>query len=380
MVLLQPVQSTEREFRCPARSRRGAMMVLIVILLPVLFLLSAFAINIAYIELVRTELQIATDAAGRAAGSAYATTGSQSAAFNAAKSVAERNTVAGAPFSISMSDLEFGLAVRNSLNDRYSFSPSGTPNAVQLTTNSFFNGGGVQPFLPGLSPGIQIRSIRSAVTAQVEVDIALVIDRSGSMAYSAAEIAQYPPIPAAAPSGWTFGDPVPPNARWLDTIAAVNVFLQELNNSPQTERVSLVTFSHWTNGDVYLNGSYTDITNALTNYSYSFQSGGTAIGDGIYHGLSTLNHSGDRDWASKVVVVMTDGIQNYGSYPVWAAQYAAQEGVLVFTITFSNEADVPLMQWVASEGKGLHYHAVDANQLRNAFQDIARRLPTLLTR
>ncbi len=363
-------------------TRRGAMMVLVIIMLPVLFLLAAFAINFAYIELVRTELQISTDAAGRAAGRTFALTGSASQTLKAAQEVAQKNTVAGQSMPIAMTDLEFGLAERTSIGVRYNFVSSSNPNAVRLTTNSFASNGGVQAFFPGMSPDVRIFSIRSAVSAQVEVDIALVIDRSGSMAYSASETAAYPPAPAAAPIGWYFGAPVPPNARWLDTIAAVNVFLQELQTSPQSERVSLTTFSHTTNIDTPLTSSYGNILTSLQGYSYAFQSGGTAIGDGIFQGMSSLAGSGggSRDWASKVVVVMTDGIQNYGASPIDAAINAAGQGVLVFTVTFSNEADIGLMQSVANQGGGLHYHAVNAFQLRAAFQDIARRLPTLLTR
>lgn len=339
-------------------------------------------INFAYIELVRTELQISTDAAGRAAGRTFALTGSTNQTLAAAQSVAQRNSVAGKSMPIAMTDLEFGLAERTSLGVRYNFASSDNPNAVRLTTNTFASQGGVAPFLPGLSPNIRIFSVRSAISAQVEVDIALVIDRSGSMAYSASEIAAFPPAPAAAPAGWEFGDPVPPNARWLDTIAAVNVFLQELQTSPQSERVSLATFSHTTNVDTRLTASYGSILSSLQSYSYAFQSGGTAIGDGIFQGMNSLEGTGggSRPWASKVIVVMTDGIQNFGSSPINAADNAADQGVLVFTVTFSNEADIGLMQSVANRGGGLHYHAVDASQLRAAFQDIARRLPTLLTR
>jgi Flp pilus assembly protein TadG len=46
-----------------AASRRGAVLVLIAILLPVMLLLSAIAINYCYMDLCRTELYTAVDAA-----------------------------------------------------------------------------------------------------------------------------------------------------------------------------------------------------------------------------------------------------------------------------------------------------------------------------
>ena len=48
--------------------RRGAVLVLMALLLPIVLMLSAFAMNVANMELNRTELQVSTDAAARAGG------------------------------------------------------------------------------------------------------------------------------------------------------------------------------------------------------------------------------------------------------------------------------------------------------------------------
>lgn len=367
--------------RIRRRTRQGATMVLVAILLPILFLLSAFAINIAYTQLIRTELQIATDVSGRAAGRAYALTGSQAEAFNAANTLAQRNVVGGKPFVVTASDLEFGFAERTSLSNRYTFDAGQAPNAVRLTSNSYSSGGLIEAFLPGISPVSKVHAVKSAISTQVELDIALVIDRSGSMAYAADEVAAYPPVPSAAPAGWDFGDPVPPRARWLDTIAAVQVFLNEMNSTPQAERVALATYNDSTNIDVLATTDYSAIVSALNQYSLAFNSGGTNIGGGIEQGLNALGHLGTtRPWATKVVIVMTDGIHNIGTSPKSAANNAADQAVIVFTVTFSNEANQGLMQTVAAIGTGQHFHATNAAQLQEAFREIAKQLPTLLTR
>ncbi len=360
--------------------RRGAMMVLIVVLLPILFLLSALAINISYIQLIRTEAQIATDVSARAAGRVFARTGDADQAFGIAQQLAQRNTVGGEAFPLNFGDLEFGVAHRESLFSRYNFSSGGNANSVRITSNGFASQG-VQRLFGSIGPTLTIAPIRSAISTQVELDIALIIDRSGSMAYAANEVAAYPPVPAAAPAGWDFGDPVPPQARWLDTIAAVQVFLNEMQATPHSERVSLVTYHHDPNVDLLATTDYASIANSLNNYSYAFHAGGTNIGDGIYTALWTLGHAETtRPWANKVAIVMTDGIHNTGSDPRWAAKHAAKQGVMVFSVTFSNEADHTLMLDVANKGGGSHYHASTAAQLSAAFEDIARQLPTLLTR
>ena len=52
-------------------SRRGGITVLMAFVLPMLALLAAFCINLAQMQLVKTELAIATDAAARAGGRAF---------------------------------------------------------------------------------------------------------------------------------------------------------------------------------------------------------------------------------------------------------------------------------------------------------------------
>jgi hypothetical protein len=127
-----------------------------------------------------------------------------------------------------------------------------------------------------------------ALANQLDVDIAIVIDRSGSMAYAADEPAVYPPIPAAAPVGWTFGQAVPPNSRWLDAVAAVNVFLNEITLMPGDEFVSLSTYSTDAVIDQSLTTNFASLGSIMNNYSAAYQSGYTNIGGGIECGRNSL--------------------------------------------------------------------------------------------
>lgn len=76
---------------------------------------------------------------------------------------------------------------------------------------------------------------------------------------------------------------------------------------------------------------------------------------------------------------MTDGIHNVGTDPLPVAKSAGANGIMVYTVTFSNEADQSRMRSVAAAGSGKHYHAADGEELRKAFREIANSLPTLLT-
>jgi hypothetical protein len=358
-------------------------MVLVLILLPVLLILASLVVNTVYMELVRTETQVAVDAASRAAGRRFAMTGSQDQALAVARTVVARNPVLGEPIPIEDRDLDFGIAERRNMASQYEFSVGGAhPNSVRLVTRSLSMGLNrtIEPLFPVFGANMQFRPLRSAISTQIELDIALVLDRSGSMAYASDEPAVYPPAPRSAPPGWAFGQPVPPNARWLDTIRATDAFFGKLSQSPQQEYLALVTYNNVARTDLALDDDYPLITSRLNELSQTFDAGGTNIGGGILQGLNALGGPAARPWANKVIVLMTDGIHNIGTSPLSAADVARAQNVPIFTITFSNEANQTTMRSVASRTRGAHFHAVDVNQLVSVFEEIARRLPTLLTR
>lgn len=73
-----------------------------------MLLLSAFAVNLAYMELTRMEMTIATDAAARAGGREYTVSRSKASGIAKARAVAEANLVAGKPLGLSDNDFVFG--------------------------------------------------------------------------------------------------------------------------------------------------------------------------------------------------------------------------------------------------------------------------------
>lgn len=358
-------------------------MMLIAVLLPAIFALSALAINVAHMEAANTEIQIAVDAAARAAGRTFAVTGNRAQALAAAQEAATRNPVGNFVVPITAADLQFGNSDRDGEASSYTFSPvANGGNAVRITTTSLNSGSspGIPPLFPFFRNTFTVRPLRTATSTQSVIDVVLVVDRSGSMAYASSEQAVYPPVPASAPPGWDFGDPVPANARWLDLIAAVRTFTNELRQSPQEELLALSLYNHETTTPQTLTKDYALVIDRLNDVSLNFVAGGTAIGNGIFEGINAVNDPAlSRSYAAKVLIVMTDGVQNFGSSPTGAAGSAARAGATVFTITFSDEAQQASMETVADIGGGQHFHATDATQLSNAFREIANQLPTLLT-
>jgi Ca-activated chloride channel family protein len=130
-----------------------------------------------------------------------------------------------------------------------------------------------------------------------------------------------------------------------------------------------------------MTSNYANINAGIQAYTVSFPSGHTNIGDGLQVGMDSLVGPGSRQYASKVIILMTDGIRTpgWGPEPVDVATDAANQGVIVFTVTFSAEADQAGMISVATAGAGRHFHATNAASLANVLRTIVRILPTLIT-
>ena len=241
--------------RKTVRNRRGGILPLMAILLPITLMFSAFAINIAYLELSRTEMFICADAVTRASGRDFGVSGDKSSAMKLGRQAASLNTVGGQAMLLANSDFVFGEASRPDLTKRYTFDPKGSfPNAVEVTLRktSGSSNGSLAMMMPMIFGGVSsIEATKTSRSNPLEADIAVVLDRSGSMAYSATEVADGS-VPKSAPSGWTFGQAAPPNSRWLDAVSSVNVFLSEINKTPMKELVSLSTYNTDAGTDVGL--------------------------------------------------------------------------------------------------------------------------------
>jgi len=366
--------------RLSKNTKHGIVLILMVFIIPMLLIVAGFAINLSYMELARTDLQIASDSASRAACRTFGYTSNINAARSAAKKAATNNPVMGKVLTLHDKDIIFGTSSRPSPGSKYLFTPSSKKiNSVNIDFQSAASGSIQLPIRIGVSnPNFAVA--QRAIATQADVDIVLVVDRSGSMAYAVDEISSPTVLPKKAPKGWDFNGPVPPYARWTDAMDAIDIFLNDLSSGSQNATVGLATYSHYSTIDLNLTSNFADVSQVLKTYSNPFNAGGTNIGDGIYSGLTNILYSPNRrSEAVPVMILLTDGIQNWGPSPTDAAYEAADTDVIIYTITFSDEAAQAPMIEIANIGKGKHYHAKDANTLQNAFKEIAGDLPVLLT-
>ena len=155
-------------------ARRGATLVLVALLIVFIIGICAFAIDLGYIMVVRTELQSAADSAALAGAGAMVE--GQDAAEEEAVVFALLNDAPDRPLSADNVALEFGEWDR----EQRSFSGGALqPSALMVTVSST-----TQPFFFGRIFGHQgFTSQASAVATFQPRDIMLVLDYSGSMCF-----------------------------------------------------------------------------------------------------------------------------------------------------------------------------------------------------
>ena len=100
----------QRHHDQPLHQRSGAMIVLMVFSIVLFLITAAFSVDVAYMQLVRCELRVATDAAAKAAAAELSRSQSDANAVQEAIDVANANSVAGRSLVIQASDVEIGRA------------------------------------------------------------------------------------------------------------------------------------------------------------------------------------------------------------------------------------------------------------------------------
>ena len=106
--------------------------------------------------------------------------------------------------------------------------------------------------------------------------------------------------------------------------------------------------------------------------------GGTNMSSGLDRAVAVLTGSNGRMLSNKIIILLTDGEWNAGRDPVLAAQDAATAGITIHTISMLTSTQSTLTQ-VANLTGGQYYPTSNAAQLQQAFQDIAKSLPIVLT-
>jgi Ca-activated chloride channel family protein len=382
-------RSTLRRRKLRRALRRGAMLYLVLLFVVIFLALTALSVDVAYMHLTRTQLRAATDAAARAGGEALSREQSTSAAREAAKEFAAANLVAGEPLLLADEDIVFGHSTPQ-LDGAWEFVAGGTPtNSLQVhgrrTQGSL--SGPVGLFFGRVFDVYQFEPVQAANVVKLDRDICLVIDRSSSMKLSLSSTAQ-----TISSSDPRFGQPpYYPDSRWAAATAAVNVFVDTLGTTPAEEQCSLVSFASdysWggvnnvaASRDQNLTFDPLPVKSAAHSFDSKVFNGMTNPAAGLDLAIAELtNPSRARPYAGKTIVLLTDGFRTAGNDPVPLADSAADQNIVIHTVTFGANFNQAEMIAVAEATGGKHYHAPNAQELSNIFREIAASSIVVLTK
>lgn len=157
----------------------------------------------------------------------------------------------------------------------------------------------------------------------------------------------------------------------------------------RNDRIGLVVFS----GESFTQCPLTTDQSVVINLFRDIKSGmiedGTAIGMGLATSVSRLK---DSDAKSKVVILLTDGVNNQGAIaPATAAELAQTFGIRVYTIGVGTEGMAPypvntpfgvqlrnmpveideeVLQGIAESTGGEYFRATDNNKLKQIYEQI----------
>jgi Ca-activated chloride channel family protein len=198
------------------------------------------------------------------------------------------------------------------------------------------------------------------------VDIVIALDSSGSMAAEDFE----------------------PHNRLFVAKKVVRQFVESLRH----DRVGLVVFAAKAFARCPLTLDYGVLQNVVNGVELGTIEDGTAIGNALAACLNRLRESNAK---SKVIILVTDGVNNRGEIqPIDAAEMAATLNVKIYTVGVGStgtarfpindpvygrtyvdmkvEIDEASLKQIASTTRGLYYRATDRPSLEKIFQDIAR--------
>lgn len=155
------------------------------------------------------------------------------------------------------------------------------------------------------------------------------------------------------------------------------------------DRMGLVIFSGETFTQVPLTTDHAILLNMFGSIKSGMIDDGTAIGDGLATAVTRLK---DSKAISKVVILLTDGVNNAGAVdPITAAEIAKVFGIRVYTIgvgTYGTapypvqtpfgiqlrdmqvDIDEPLLQDIAQKTEGRYFRATSNEKLVEIYQEI----------
>lgn len=183
-----------------------------------------------------------------------------------------------------------------------------------------------------------------------------------------------------------------------DRLEAAKDVAQDFIDSRPNDRIGLVIFSGESFTQCPLTSDHAVIKNLFSGIHTGMVADGTAIGNGLATAVSRVKDSKAK---SKVVILLTDGVNNQGSVaPLTAAEIAKAFNVRVYTIGVGTEGkalspiamypngqyeygyvdvniDEKSLTEIANMTGGKYFRATDNNSLKDIYKEIDRLEKTI---
>lgn len=160
-----------------------------------------------------------------------------------------------------------------------------------------------------------------------------------------------------------------------------------------TDRIGLVVYA----GEAYtqcpVTTDHNTLLGLLSKVKFDMIEDGTAIGDGLGTAINRLR---DSEAKTKIIVLLTDGVNNSGYIdPYSAAEIAQNMGIKVYTIGcgtngqapfpgpygpvyINSEIDEPLLKEIARKTGGEYFRATNSEKLKEVYEEIDQMEKTII--
>lgn len=320
-------QSNRSPYPTAARDHRvGGIVVLLLVAMPVILGFFVLMVNTSWMQLSRTELRVATDAAVGAGVYTLGNYGLREKATAAAQQAAQKNLVAGEPLLLADTDVKFGISSPDSTG-LWQFVEQTVPddpvNSVRVTGRRV--AGSPSGPVPMLFNGMfKFSGFEPAVSGAATLDgrqYVLVLDYSASMMFPM----DFDDFPASWPEkkivedrtlGSTIGDENFSKihlSRWTAMKIAVHAFLDALEETPENEIVSMGFIGSYRG--LAATGTYQSLRDAMKFCNFR---GGSNIALGMYKAAAPIIQTAPS--TSRRMLLITDAHYTNGPWSEKVAQ------------------------------------------------------------
>jgi len=175
-------------------------------------------------------------------------------------------------------------------------------------------------------------------------------------------------------------------------LEALKKVATEFVNQRPNDRIGIVVYAGESFTQTPITSDKRIVRNTISNIKWGQLDGGTAIGMGLGSAVNRLKESKAK---SKVIILLTDGVNNTGFVdPKTATELAVGLGIKVYTIGLGTngtasfpyakdpktgkllfrsspvEIDEELLQYIAKETEGQYFRATDNSKLKAIYEEI----------